>query len=52
MKKKTHESYSFNLPVEMLAWLKKEAHAECRTMAGHLEFILRKVKEGENLDSR
>lgn len=46
-KKKTHESYSFRLPVEVYQWLRKGADDAYRTVGAHLEAILRKAKEEE-----
>jgi hypothetical protein len=47
MKKKTHETYSFRLPMELLKWLREESEKSCRSMAGQLEYVLREVKEKE-----
>lgn len=47
MKKKTHESYSFRLPVELYKWLRKNADEARRTIGAELEVVLSKVKEEE-----
>lgn len=47
MKKKTHESYSFRLPVELYKWLRKNADESRRTIGAELEVVLSKVKEEE-----
>lgn len=46
-KTKTHESYSFRLPVDLHEWLRKDADEQYRTIGAHLEALLTKLKEEE-----